>query len=82
MRKMKEVLRLCWGNGLSKRKTARSCGISRPAVDVYLCRTEEAGLSWPLPTDLNDGALERLLFPAAPTLPGQARGVPDWATIN
>ena len=26
MRKMKDVLRLCWGQGLSKRKAARSCG--------------------------------------------------------
>ena len=82
MRKIKEVLRLCWGNGLSKRKTAGSCGISRPAVDEYLRRAEEAGLSWPLPADLDDGALERLLFPAAPTLPAQVRGLPDWPTVN
>jgi transposase len=82
MRKIKEVLRLRWANGLSKRKTAKSCGISRPAVDEYLRRAEEAGLSWPLPADLDDGALERLLFPAAPTLPAQVRGLPDWSTIN
>lgn len=82
MRKIKEVLRLCWANGLSKRKAARSCGISRPAVDEYLRRAEEAGLSWPLPADLEDGALERLLFPAAPTVPPQARGLPDWSSIN
>ena len=44
MRKINEVLRLCWGNGLSKRKTAMCCGISRPAVDEYLRRAEEAGL--------------------------------------
>ncbi len=82
MRKIKEVLRLCWGNGLSKRKTARCCGISRPAVDEYLRRAEEAGLSWPLPVDLDDGALERLLFPAVPALPAQVRGQPEWSTIN
>ena len=82
MRKIKEVLRLCWGNGLSKRKTAMSCGISRPAVDEYLRRAEEAGLSWPLPADLDDGTLERLLFPAAAMLPVQVRGLPDWATVN
>ena len=70
MRKIKEVLRLCWGHGLSKRKTARSCGISRPAVDEYLRRAEEAGLSWPLPAELDDGALERLLFPCTPSAAG------------
>ncbi len=82
MRKIKEVLRLCWAQGLSKRKTARSCGISRPAVDEYLRRAEAAGLSWPLPAELDDGTLERLLFPAAPTLPAPVRGLPDWSTIN
>ena len=82
MRKIKEVLRLCWGHGLSKRKTARSCGISRPAVDEYLLRAEEAGLSWPLPAELDDGALERLLFPCTPSLPTAARALPDWSTIH
>ena len=38
MRKIKDVLRLCWGQGLSKRKAARSCGVSRLAVDEYLRR--------------------------------------------
>lgn len=59
-----------------------SCGISRPAVDEYLRRAEAAGLSWPLPATLDDAALERLLFPAAPPLPAQARGLPDWPTIH
>jgi transposase len=82
MRKIKEVLRLCWANGLSKRKIAMSCGISRPAVDEYLRRAAAAGLSWPLPADLDEGTLERLLFPGAPTLPAQDRGLPDWFSIN
>ena len=77
MRKIREVLRLCWANGLSKRQTAKCCGISRPAVDEYLRRAEQAGLSWPLPAELEDGTLERLLFPSAPDLPAQERGLPD-----
>ena len=82
MRKIKDVLRLCWGQGLSKRQTARSCGISRPAVDEYLRRAEAAGLGWPLPAEMDDGALERLLFPPPPALPDTARGVPDWSVRN
>jgi transposase len=82
MRKIKEVLRLHWANGLSKRQTARSCGISRPAVDEYLRRAELAGLSWPLPDELDDGALERKLFPPVPRLSAQVRGLPDWSEIN
>ena len=82
MRKIKDVLRLCWGQGLSKRKAARSCGVSRPAVDEYLRRAEAAGLCWPLPAGLDDGALERLLFPPPPALPAGERGVPDWSHIH
>jgi transposase len=82
MRKIREVLRLRWGQGLSKRKTAHSCGVSRPTVDEYLRRAEEAGLSWPLPAALNDGELERRLFPPAPNLTAQERGLPDWPSIN
>ena len=53
MRKIKDVLRLCWGQGLSKRQVARSCGMSRPAVNEYLCRTEAAGLGFSQGRGLN-----------------------------
>ena len=54
MRKIKEVLRLKWANGLSDRKIARSCGIGRPTIKKYLLRAEQAGLSWPLADDWDD----------------------------
>ncbi len=63
MRKIKEVLRLTWACGLSHRKVAQSTGVSRPTVSEYVRRAVEAGLSWPLPQDLDDTALERRLFP-------------------
>ena len=79
MRKIKEVLRLKWSKDLSNRRIASSCGIARPTVSEYLRRAESAGLSWPLPVELDDGRLERLLFPALPHLPAADRSVPDWA---
>ena len=83
MRKIKDVLRLCWGQGLSKRKAADSCGVSRPAVDEYLRRAEAAGLSWPLPAGLDDGALERSAVSARrQPCRTAARGVPDWSHIH
>ena len=82
MRKIKEVLRLKWGKGMSNRKIATSSGIGRPTVSEYLRRATEAGLSWPLPADLDDARLERLLFPPPPDLPAQARGIPDWPHIH
>ena len=63
MRKIKEVLRLKRECGCSIRKIAKSCNIARSTVSEYLTRAENAGLSWPLPCDLDDSAIENLLFP-------------------
>ena len=57
MRKIKEVLRLKWKHGLSNRRIARSCSISRSTVAEYLRRAEEAGLSSPLASELDDAEL-------------------------
>ena len=62
MRQIKGVLRLSWGQGLSKRQVARSCGISRLAVDGYLRRAEAVGLRWPLPVELDDGRWSACCF--------------------
>ncbi len=82
MRKVKEVLRLKWANGFSKRKIAASCGIGRATVTDYLRRAEKAGLSWPLPVGLDEADLERRLFPPLPTIPTEQRPIPIWADIN
>jgi transposase len=82
MRKIKEVLRLKWGQGLSNRQIAKACGIGRPTVGEYLRRAAEAGLAWPLPADLDEAALERQLFPPPSSLPAPARGVPDWSHVH
>ena len=82
MRKIKEVLRLKWGKGISNRQIATSSGIGRPTDAEYLRRAQEAGVRWPLPADLDDARLERLLFPPPPDLPAQLRGIPDWLVIH
>ena len=61
MRKIKEVLRLKFEAGLSNRRNARSCGISRTAVAEYLSRFEEAGLSWPAAAELDDAGQARVV---------------------
>lgn len=82
MRKIKEILRLKWANGLSNRKIARNCGISRPTVSEYLRRAEQAGLSWPLPDKWDDTKLEHTLFPEPPKDPVSERVMPNWAEIH
>lgn len=81
MRKIKEVLRLRWECQQSQRQIAVQCAISRPCVNDYVRRAQEAGLSWPLPESLDEAQLERLLFPPAPQLPAAERGVPDWPAV-
>ena len=82
MRKIKEVLRLKWEHGLSNRKIARSCSISRSTVAEYLRRAQEAGLSWPLPATLDEAELEKQLFPPPLVLPPGSRPLPDWLYIH
>ena len=82
MRKIKEVLRLKWDKGLSNRQIAKACRIGRPTVAEYLRRAADAGLTWPLPSGLDEVALEQLLFPSPPSLPAHARGVPDWSVVH
>ena len=81
MRKIKEVLRLTWACNQSQRQVALQCSLSRPCVRNYLARADEAGLSWPLPAELDDAQLERLLFPPAPIPAAVERTVPDWTTV-
>ena len=63
MRKIREVLRLAFGSTMSRRSIAQSLGMSRDAVADYLVRAQNAGLSWPLPEDLDDQQLEHRLYP-------------------
>ena len=82
MRKIKEVLRLKWSQGLSNRMIAAVCGIARPTVSEYLRRAEGADLSWPFSGDVTDTHSEQLLFPPMPALLAQDLGIPNWLRIH
>lgn len=47
----------------------------------YIRRAEAAGLSWPLPIELDEAQLERRLFPRI-TAQGCGRPQPQWAQIH
>ncbi|MGN7875916.1 IS21 family transposase [Roseateles sp. 22389] len=81
MRKIREVLRLSHSLLLSRRAVAASLDISRDAVGDYLLRAANARLTWPLPEDINDEQLERLLYPVEPTTRAR-RPEPNWADIH
>jgi transposase len=57
--------------------------LPRTTVRHYLERAAAAGLSWPLPPDLDDRALEGRLFGRlAPPPAIVTRPVPDWAVVH
>ena len=58
MRKIREILRLKWECELSHRQIAESCQVARPTVTEYIARATAVGLSWPLPTELDETALD------------------------
>ena len=82
MRKIKEVLRLKWHHGHSNKQIALSCKISRSTVREYLYRAEKAGLTWPLDTALDDGALEFLLYPVKAAIPSSERSMPSMEYLH
>ena len=82
VRKIQEVLRLKWESGLSNRAIARSCSISPTTVSEYIRRANAAGLRWPVPDDLDEDRLYRLLFPQPAPSSERLVPEPDWKYIH
>ena len=81
MRQVREVLRLKHAIGRSLRDISRVVGVSPATAMEYVRRAEVAGITWPVPMDLDDGALEGLLF-CPKEAPRVVRPEPDWAEIH
>lgn len=79
MTQYREILRLS-SMGLSQRSIASSCQCSRNTVSNVLTRANQKGLTWPLPEDLADADLQRLLFPEKVQI--STRRIPDCEHIH
>jgi transposase len=62
MVKYREILRLDYQN-VTKRGIASSCKCSRNTITEVLERAREKGISWPLPEEIGDRELQKILFP-------------------
>jgi transposase len=81
MRQVREVLRLKHVCGHSGHQIAAMVGVSRYTVAEYLRRAAVVGITWPVPPELDDAALERKLF--TPPFTAEApRPQPDWVRIH
>jgi transposase len=82
MRQVRDVLRLN-AAGVSGNEIARRVGVASSTVRLTLKRLTVAGLSWPLPAELTDAALEAQLFTAAGKKQGhRRRAEPDWTSVH
>ena len=82
MRQVRDVIRLK-SAGLAVREIGRRIGVAPSTVRLTLGRLAAAGLNWPLPDDLTDGALEAKLFANAGTKQGHRKSrEPDWAEVH
>src|SRR5258708_21435570 len=82
MRKIREVLRLTHELGLSVREVREATGIGKTAVSEYVRRAKVVGITWPIPPEIGDAALERLLFTPAGFHQGSTKRLPDWSNVH
>jgi transposase len=80
MRKIREILRLVWSCGQSRRAVARAVSVGKATVDDTVSRALAAGLSWPL--QLDDEALETLLYPPVVRPASRKPVLPDWRVLH
>jgi hypothetical protein len=73
IRQVREVLRLKYACGASERVIARSVRIARTAIGKNIRGAAVVGISWPLPEELDDAALECKLFALAGYNPSRCR---------
>src|SRR5579875_2102963 len=81
MRNIRNVLRLSLGEGLSLRQTSASLEVPFTTVADYVRRAKATGLTWLLPEDMDDDALEARLFSKGSRAQKQ-RPLPDWAQVH
>ena len=82
MRHAREIIRLK-ASSVSTHEIARRLGMARSTVRETLKRAQTAGLFWPLPEAMNDGALEAALYASRRSKRGHRRiEEPDWASVH
>lgn len=82
MRKIRDVLTCLFDSNFSERATSTYTGINRKSVADYRIRFLQSALSWPLPAEVDDVALEQALYPVAIAAPRQARNDIDFAPVH
>ena len=82
MRKIRDVLRLKFENGLSERVIARSLSLSNGAVNGYLQRARMAGLGLAVARRSRRRGTGAVAVSAGAAVAAPARPTPDWPIVD
>ena len=82
VRKIREILRLRYEAGFSLEKIAVSCGVGDTTVGACISRAKAAGVTWPLPDDLDDETLEALLYQTSGRQKVDRPPMPDFGVVH
>jgi hypothetical protein len=67
---------------MSTRQIASSLAIGRSTLQGYLDRARDAEVVWPLPPELSDTDLERLILPQTARDVSNRATQPEWAHMH
>ena len=82
MRKIREIVRLKFEQGLAERGIAKSCGCARSTVQEVLRRFRESELSWPLPVEWDEEHVFAQLYPPTKEPSKNHVPIPDWEYVR
>ena len=82
MRNIREILRLHFEANLSLRQISACTKASVGGVQKLVAKFNEAGLTWPLPANMDDMTLAKQLYPKSDPVVSPRCQVPDWCTVH
>ncbi len=81
MKKLKDILRLKYGQKLSHRQIAQSLSISASVISRYAARAATMGISsWPLDDKWDDATLKKTFLHTKAPL--KKHSLPNWQTVQ
>lgn len=82
MRKLTQIIRLHFDSKLSNRQIASSLSLSVGVVNKYINRAVAKNITWPLPQDMDEPKLTKLLKASVSPVPSEAADSIDFTKIH
>lgn len=82
MRNIREILRLHFEAKLSIRQISACTKASVGGVQKLLAKVKQSGITWPLPSDIDDAQLAKIIYPRADVGASSQLQAPDWTQVH